>query len=53
MSKYIVIAWSNKEEEIKIEVEGTPMIDSDGYLSFGKDNFVFNIGSWSYYYKKE
>ena len=48
--RYIVNAFK-ADSEIEIEVEGKPSIDGDGYLRFGRDNFVFNRGSWSYFKK--
>ena len=50
MEKYIVICHS-KDGDIEIEVEGKQYIDGDGYLRFGRDNFVFARGSWSYFKK--
>ena len=46
MEKYIVKIY---DEEKDIEVEGKPNIDSDGYLRFGRDNFVFNRGTWAWF----
>lgn len=50
MDKYIVYCYLNGRDA-KIEVEGKHNIDGDGYLRFGRDNFVFARGSWSYFKK--
>ena len=51
MEKYVVYCHLNGADNKKIEVEGKPNIDSNGYLRFGRENFVFSRGSWSYYKK--
>ena len=51
MEKYVVVIFAENKEEI--EVTGKPIIDTDGYLRFGRDNFVFQRGQWTYYYKVE
>ena len=48
--KYIVKIFTD-QGEIEVPVEGKPNIDSDGYLRFGRDNYVFNHGSWSWFKK--
>ena len=50
MDKYIVNIFK-ADKEVEITVEGKPNIDGDGYLRFGRDNYVFNRGSWSYFKK--
>lgn len=50
VEKYVVIAYK-EDKEIEITVDGKPNIDQDGYLRFGRDNYVFNRGSWSYFRK--
>jgi len=52
MSKYLVTVYK-EEKKVEIEVTGLPNIDGDGYLRFGRDKFVFNRGSWSYFKKVE
>ena len=51
MEKYVVYLTGEKEESKTVYVEGRANIDGDGYLRFGRDEFVFARGSWSYFKK--
>ena len=49
--KYVVFLFTHDGIE-EIEVIGKQQIDNEsGCLSFARDNFVFNRGSWNYFKK--
>jgi len=51
--KYVVFLFTCNGGIEEIEVVGMPGLYEDGVLSFGRNNFVFNRGSWSYFKKVE
>lgn len=48
--KYVVTILEHGTEK-KLKVEGKPQIDFDGYLKFGRDDYVFNHGAWLWFKK--
>ena len=48
--KYIVIRH-HYDHETETKVKGKPQIDADGYLRFGRDDFVFNRNTWIWFKK--